>query len=132
MAKSVVRRNKESARMRNQSDIANFVYNEDASAYKVMDGLIGRLVPRGAANVALDFDAGTSVALYNNSATVAYVAFGTSNALAVPTGPTDGIALRPNDYTVVPMGDKKWLRANTATVYAYEVADDSSHFPSGT
>lgn len=130
MARCVVDRNVDSSdSVVGGQEALSKSYNRDAGAIKNITHIVGRLVPRGPANTALGFDPGSLVALYNDSASTAFVRIGPDNTVAAPTGASDGVALRPYDYTIIAIGVDRYVRSNTATVYAYEVADDTVHFP---
>jgi hypothetical protein len=101
-------------------------YNNYAGALKQLGPIVGQLTPIGDASAAaLNATQGALIAFYNPSGTVAYVKFGATNAVTAPTDGTNGIALVPNQYTImpVPLGTP-WFKAS-ATAYAYLVADDS-------
>lgn len=67
---------------------------------------------------------GSALYFYNNAATVAWVVLSIT-AHAAPTGFTDGIPLKPNDWTKLSAGDNTFVRTSAATVGLYEVKDDT-------
>jgi hypothetical protein len=68
---------------------------------------------------------GAQLRVFNNSASVAWVAFGDSS-LAAPTGGSDGIAIPPNSYVFVCSGEDDHVRASAATVFGYKASDDTT------
>lgn len=68
---------------------------------------------------------GSILYLYNNSATVAWVALSTDPAVATPTGFANGIPLKPNDWTILSAGENNFILSSAATVGLYEPKDDT-------
>lgn len=68
---------------------------------------------------------GSILYLYNNSATVAWVALSTDPAVLAPAGFPTGIPLKPNDWTVLSAGENSVIRSSAATVGLYEPKDDT-------
>lgn len=69
---------------------------------------------------------GAIIWIYNNSATVAWLALSTAAIAVAPTGFTNGIPLTPNAWTQLSAGENNSVRASAATVGLFEVKDDSS------
>jgi hypothetical protein len=105
----------------------DLAYNDRAGAYKMLGPILGKVSILGALNAAVGAERGDLIAVFNNSATVAFVATGTTSGLSAPTGGANGIALAPNSYTIIAMGDDNWIRASAATVFGYKILDDSSY-----
>lgn len=99
-------------------------FNKYAGALKTLP-LEGQLQPLGPANSAINCDLGDVIAFYNDSSSAKYVAFGDSTVSA-PTGPTNGIALKPNDYTYLSVGMNNYFISNSSSVYAYKLIDDTT------
>lgn len=119
-------RQKPTDKIRGIAAISDIAYNEQAGANKIVGPIVGKLRILGAANTLKKIDPGATVAFYNNSATTAWVAIGQdATPPSAPTGGADGIALKPNDYTILALGNNNCFIANAATVFAYEVEDDS-------
>ena len=104
------------------TDIA---YNDWAGAAKVLGPLQGVLSILGALNAGVSVaQLGATIAVYNNSATTAFVALYPQTG-AAPTGGANGIALPPFAYTYVCMGANQFIIASAATVFGYQVIDES-------
>lgn len=72
---------------------------------------------------------GKSVRVYNNSASVGWIAFfdvAGGDTPAAPTGLADGIAVPANSYITVSSGTKDSIVGSAATLGAYLIIDDSS------
>jgi len=70
---------------------------------------------------------GTSLWLFNNSATVAWATMAPADAtITAPTGITNAIPLKPNDWTRLNMGENAQLQTSAATVGVYIVEDDTT------
>lgn len=100
----------------------DYSFNQQAGAFKSIP-MLGKVQILGAANVAKAVGAGKVVALYNNSATTAFAKTGPNN-VTPPAGGADGICLKPNDYTLIALGEDEAIIANAATVFAYLLVDD--------
>lgn len=105
-------------------------FNQYSGAVKVMGPVFG-VVEKflGALNAAVGVDLGSLVAVYNNTASTSFVALGTSNAVAAPTSPANGIAIPPNSYLIIPMGNNNWIISNVATTFGYLLEDDLQYNP---
>lgn len=68
---------------------------------------------------------GSILYIYNNAATIAWVALSTDPAVAAPTGFANGIPLKPNDWTVLSAGENSFIYSSAATVGLYEPKDDT-------
>jgi hypothetical protein len=135
MAETKVKRVPKNQATLGANDIAGMVVNTRAGANKTL--IVGGQLktPSSATQVvATDFSAGksvtpgTSLALYNNSGTVAWatmnqVALG---ALIAPSSGTTGIPLAPNAWTYLNMGDNDTFQTSAATVLAYIIQDDTT------
>jgi hypothetical protein len=102
-------------------------YNKYAGAQKKLD--VGpALNILGTCNSGLSLPGlGTSLWIYNNSSSIAYVAFYDANG-AVPSAPSslsNGIALAPNSYTKLNSGQYSGIIGSAATIGVYQVIDDS-------
>ena len=108
----------------------DYSFNQEAGAIKSLGPILGRVRIMGALNVAKNASKmGRLIAVYNNSAVTAFVATGTVSTLSAPTGGTDGICLRPFDYTVVVMSTDTWIISNVGTVFGYEIIDELEYNP---
>jgi hypothetical protein len=120
-------RQKDNINVRGPGAIGEMRWNELAGADKVLP-VNGRFKKPflGALDTAKEVvgGKGMTVAVYNNSASVAWVDTGNSS-VAAPSGGTNGIAVPPNSYVYVAMGEDLWIRASAATVFGYELDDDS-------
>lgn len=124
-----------------QASIENQAYNERAGAQKNME--VGRqLLPlddgaggktTNATSARALPSAGKNLAIFNNSTSVAAVTLGeNSGVTALAPGATDavgpghvGIPCTPNDWTFIACWDKTWVRASSATLLVFLIADDS-------
>lgn len=105
--------------------IQDLKYNDKAGADKTIQTM-GNLAPLGSLAAAVDLQTpGKTIAIYNNTGVVHWVAASTSPTLAAPTGFSDGIALAPNQYTTITLTKETFIRADVGTVYGYEVVDDT-------
>ena len=68
----------------------------------------------------------TSLWLYNNSATVGWVALSTATIAAAPTSFANGIPLRPNAWTQLAAGENTFIRTGANTVGVYTINDDTT------
>lgn len=68
---------------------------------------------------------GSILYFFNNAATVAWVALSTASIGGAPSGFTNGIPLKPNDWTVLSAGENSFVRSSAVTVGLYEPKDDS-------
>jgi hypothetical protein len=110
-------------------DATEFSFNQQAGAMKQLGPILGNLTILGALGSAVGVDLGSLVAIYNNSSSVAWAAMGTTSAMAAPTGGADGIALPPNQYTILALYDKNFVRCSAATCFGYLINDDLSMNP---
>lgn len=118
-------RQKASQDAKGHQAIQDIKYNDKAGADKTIKTM-GYLVPLGSLATAVDLkSSGKTISLYNNSGVVAFVAASILPTIAAPTGFTDGIALAPNQYTTITLTEETYIRASAATVYGYEVLDDT-------
>jgi hypothetical protein len=74
--------------------------------------------PAGALGTAVRVGPSTPVLCYNNSAAVAWVAFG-SQAVAAPTGYANGLPIPANSMFVYNSGESEWIISNVATTFGY-------------
>ena len=101
----------------------DYAFNQQAGAMKVMGLIFGRVkVFMGDLATAKQADAGALVAVYNNTAAAIFVATGNSS-IAAPTS-ANGIAIPPNSYLIIPMGDDNYIRASGAGAIGYWLQDD--------
>ncbi len=115
-------------------DIASNAYNNRAGAIKNLPVGPELALTNGAvqvqgltANAAdLRLAPGTLVALFNNAATVAWATMSPAAIATAPTGIANAIPLKPNDWTVLSMGENNFLRTSTATVGVYIIVDDTT------
>jgi len=68
---------------------------------------------------------GSILYIFNNAATVAWIALSTDSAVAAPSAFTNGIPLKPNDWTILSAGENNFIRSSAATVGLYDVKDDT-------
>ena len=68
----------------------------------------------------------TSLWLYNNSSTVAWVALSTAAIGSAPSGFANGVPLTPNAWTQLSMGQNTFIRTSAATVGVYTINDDTT------
>ena len=105
------------------SSINSLKFNKYAGGDKVLN--IGpSLNILGPLNVAVGVPQGAALWIYNNSGTVAYAAFGGPSVVA-PSSPANGIPLPPNSYTYLSAGENTFVIASAATVFGYQVIDDT-------
>lgn len=102
----------------------DLAYDQYSSALRMQGPILGKVLIMGALNTAKSPSKhGALIAVYNNSATTAWAKTGDSTVTA-PAGGTDGIALKPNDYTILAMGTDTHIITSTATCFGYEIVDD--------
>ena len=110
---------------------ANETYNEQSGTQKVLGPVLGvltRLFSFSSSPQALTqpFANGGLIALYNPTASTAWLTIGTGGTAPATPSASTGIALRPNDYTIIGTPDKTArLACDVATVVAYVVEDNS-------
>jgi len=104
--------------------ITNIQYNKYAGAQKLLGPILGRLNPLGSVGVQKNVSPGKLIAFFNSDALVHYVKIG-KGSLTAPTDASDGIALKPLDYTIIALFDDTDFIADSALVYAYEILDDT-------
>ena len=136
MGKQKVKRSPINSATLGANDIASMVANARAGANKVLPVGPQLRTPAGATQVqgftantaALPLPPGTSLALFNNSATVAWVTMNKAadGALVAPTGIANAIPLKPNDWTYLNMGENDQIQTSAATVGCYIIEDDTS------
>jgi len=106
------------------ASVPSLVFNKYAGGNKTIS--IGpSLSILGPLNAAVGVPQGSALWIYNNSGTLAYVAFGQTSAVAAPSSPANGIPLPPNAYTYLSAGENSFVISNAATVFGYLVIDDS-------
>jgi hypothetical protein len=99
-------------------------FNQQGGGFKVIGPILGNPKILGALSAAVGVDLGSIVAVYNNSAATAWAAIGPTSAVAVPTGGANGIALKPNDYTIIAMYNSNYIVCSAATCFGYLINDD--------
>lgn len=106
-------------------------YNDWAGACKVLgpvQGVLKILGSLGTPGVKTP-QFGATVAVFNNSATVDFVAVGPQTATA-PTGGANGIPVPPYAYIYVSMGANQFIISAAATTFGYLVVDETYLTPS--
>jgi hypothetical protein len=105
-------------------------FNQQGGGFKVIGPILGNPKILGALNAAVGVDLGSLVAVFNDSSTVAWAAIGPNNSVAVPSGGANGIALKPNDYTIIAMYNSNYIVCSAATCFGYLLNDDLICTPS--
>lgn len=105
-------------------------YNEQAGGLKVVGPIVGCLhrLLEGMSDSSFPapFRNGGVVAFYNPTAATEWITVSTSTAAPVAPSSLTGIALKPNDYTILAMPDGATkVSASNAAIIAYLVKDDS-------
>ena len=127
-------RQKNSSKVRGLHKASDIAYNEQAGGMKQVGPIVGLLKRLFATGVAVDnslppgVKSGALIAFYNYSATTVWLIL---HEGAGPTGTPSAteatsIALKPNDYTTLALGEKTSIIKTSADVIAYLVEDDSS------
>lgn len=98
-------------------------YNPQSGSLKTLGPITGTLTPLGSAAAPINVTIGQLIAFYNPTASAMYVTFGSTNAVTAPADGSTGLALRPNDYTIL-TAQNNWVIASGAA-WAYLVVDDS-------
>jgi len=107
----------------------DYAYDAASSAFRMQGPILGKVLILGALNAgAKPSKLGALIAVYNNSATTAWAKTG-DDTVTAPTGGADGIALKPNDYTIIAMGADVKIITSTATCFGYEIVDDLTYSP---
>jgi hypothetical protein len=110
-------------------DATEFSFNQQSGAMKQLGPILGNVSILGPLNAAVGVDLGSLVAIFNDSSTVAWAAMGTTASVAAPTGGANGIALRPNDYTILALYNNNYIICSTATCFGYLINDDLKMTP---
>ena len=136
MAKSKVKRAPQNQPTLGSADIDSATYNGRAGARKSLGvGPEIRVLPGTTqtsaftAATALQLPPGTSLMLYNNSSSVAWVTtYQAANnpSPTTPAGFASGIAIPANAYLQLNMGEADTILASASTVGIYIVEDDTS------
>ena len=108
----------------------DLTYNDLAGAQKVMGPIIGKLKYIGALSSAQRLEQGKLVAVYNNAAAAGFITMGDPLTIVAPSSPSTGIPCAPNSYTIFAMGSDTGIIGSAATLFAYEVCDESNYSPS--
>lgn len=119
-------------RTKNSTDVVgsksqDLAYNDRAGAYKMLGPILGKLSVLGALDTAKGVEKGSLVAVYNNSGAAVFVNSGAA-AMAAPSS-TTGIAVPPNAYIIIAVGDDNYVRASSAAALGYLILDESSYNP---
>lgn len=69
---------------------------------------------------------GSTLWVFNNSGSVAWLSLSTATIGSAPSAFTDGIPLKPNDWTILSAGENSFVRSSAATVGLYEMKDDTN------
>jgi hypothetical protein len=110
---------------------ANVTYNEQSGSQKVLGPVLGVLTrifsfSSSPAGLPAPFANGGLIALYNPTANTAWLTIGVGATAPATPSATTGIALRPNDYTIIGTPNQtSRLACDVATVVAYVIEDDS-------
>lgn len=108
----------------------DYAFNQESGAVKQLGPILGKVTIMGALNTAKQASKmGRLIAVYNNSGSTAFAKTGADGTVTAPTGGTDGICLRPNDYTVIAMGTDLYIICNAATCFGYEIVDELEYNP---
>jgi hypothetical protein len=100
-------------------------YNDQAGALKVISGVVGVLEPMGDLATAKPVTkSGDLVAVFNPLTTILFAKTGTDTVVA-PTDGTNGICLRPMDYTIIAMPFGHTHIITNASAWGYILIDDS-------
>jgi hypothetical protein len=109
------------------ADATDYAFNQYAGAAKIMGpvfGVVQKLL--GALNAGVQVDQGSLVAVYNNSASTAFVITGLTLPAAPSTG-ANGIPIPPNSYLIIPMGQTNFIISSAATCFGYQLQDDLTY-----
>lgn len=107
----------------------DLAYNDRAGAYKQLGPILGKLKFIGALTTAQNVQQGKLVAVYNNAGAAGFIKMGDPTSIVAPTGPTNGFPCPPNAYTIFAMGEDTGIIGSAATLFAYEILDESSYSP---
>ena len=124
-------RQKPTEKVKGMHKAADLAFNEQAGAFKFLGGIMGDLLRMFVFDVAAKdlpepFKNGGLVAFYNDGAVTAWLTTGDNTAAAPAASSANGIALKPNDYTILAMPDGTTnVNCNVSTVVAYLVQDDT-------
>jgi hypothetical protein len=133
MSKKVKRTVKNQATL-GSGDISSISFNQRSGGTKNLPVGPELRMPAGASQLAgftangsaVQVNTGTIVMLFNNSASVAWVTMGKDSIASAPAGISTAIPLKPNDWTVLNMGENNRLQTSAATVGCYIIEDESS------
>ena len=101
----------------------DYSFNQYAGGMVSVGPTLGKLIPLGDASTAKDTGgAGNIVAIYNPTAGTLFAKTGQSDVSAPTSGAAD-ICLRPNDYTIISLGEDTHVRTS-ATAFAYTIKGD--------
>lgn len=124
-------RQKPTEKVKGMHKAADLAFNEQAGALKVLGGILGELqrlfsFDVAAKNLVEPFKNADLIAFYNDGATTAWLTTGDNDTAAPAATSANGIALKPNDYTILAMPDGTTnLNCSVTTVVAYLVKDDT-------
>jgi len=121
-----MKRNKPQDFIRGGMTIQDLVFNERAGAYKVIGPILGDVIIKGSLATAVQVMAGSLIAVFNNSAAVAFVKTGDATVTA-PTDGSNGIPIKPYDYLIISMGENSYIISNTADVFGYLINDETTY-----
>ena len=117
-------REKIALKLKSYAKALDIAYSDAAGALKTVPS--GHKLSNGgqALNVAVGFDYGKIVAVFNNSNVVCFVKTGDSS-VAAPTNATNGIPVPAYSWQYVSLGDDSYIISNSANVFAFSVDDDT-------
>ena len=77
-------------------------------------------------NTSISVDQGATIAVFNTSTSVGYLAVDTATIGSAPAAPGQNVyPLKAGDWTIVSIGLNAWIRTS-ANCHAYQVLDNSS------
>lgn len=97
--------------------IMQAIFADLAGVIKTADGGMN-WVPKGAATAAVRVGENAPVMLFNSTGGVLFVAFG-DQTMGAPADATNGLPVLAGETVVYNSGDKAWVRASAAGIFAY-------------
>ena len=101
----------------------DYAFNQKAGGMVVVGPTLGKLIPLGDTSTAKDTGkAGNIVAIYNPTAGTLFAKTGNAG-VAAPTSGVADICLKPNDYTIISLGEDTHVRTS-AGCFAYVIESE--------
>lgn len=122
-----MQRAKPSEFIRGMSTAIDCVYNERSGTLKTLGPVMGCLMPMGQFSSVKVLEKGLMIAFYNSDSTVHFVRFGDDpSTLIASSDYAEAIPIPPQQFLVLSNGSFIACIADSNTVYAYRILDEST------